>query len=50
MEKDKNEYFYKIMASWRSIQFDFILQYIRLTETELKKYNVKNFVNEMEID
>jgi len=39
MEKDKNEYFYKIMANWRSDQSDFMLEYIELTELEKKKYN-----------
>lgn len=39
MERDKNEYFYKIMANWRKDQSDFVLDYIELTEFEKKKYN-----------
>lgn len=50
MEKHKNEYFYKIMANWRADQSDFVLEYIRLTQTEIKKYNTHNLVDEMEIE
>ncbi|MCG4778935.1 replication protein, partial [Eggerthella lenta] len=39
MEKDKNEYFYKIMANWRADQSDFVLEYIHLTKFEKLKYN-----------
>jgi len=49
MEKDKNEYFYKIMANWHEDQSDFVLEYIQLTELEKEKYNnQKN--KELEID
>ena len=49
MEKDKNEYFYKIMANWRADQSDFVLEYIKLTELEIKKYN-NQFNIEYDID
>lgn len=39
IDKDKNEYFYKIMANWRENQSDFVLEYIQLTELEKEKYN-----------
>lgn len=39
MEKDKNEYFYKIMANWRADQSEFVLEYIKLTELEKARYN-----------
>ena len=48
MEKDKNEYFYKIMANWHAEQSDFILEYIELTKEELKKYN-GNTIDELDI-
>ncbi|MGE6556186.1 protein rep [Exiguobacterium artemiae] len=51
MEKDKNEYFYKIMVNWRADQSDYVLEYIHLTEKELEKYNCKNVsIYEMEIE
>ncbi|WP_214806054.1 MULTISPECIES: protein rep [unclassified Exiguobacterium] len=49
MEKDKNEYFYKIMANWRADQSDFVLEYVQLTELEMLKYNNKK-VDEFEIE
>jgi len=49
MEKDKNEYFYKIMANWIADQSEFVLEYIQLTELEKSKYNGKN-IDEFDID
>jgi len=49
MEKDKNEYFYKIMANWRADQSDFVLEYVQLTELEMLKYNNKK-VDEFDIE
>lgn len=49
MEKDKNEYFYKIMANWQADQSDFVLEYIELTKEEAKKYN-GHLVDEFDID
>lgn len=50
MEKDKNEYFYKIIANWRANQSDFVIEYVELTKLEKEKYSTQNFVREMEID
>lgn len=44
IEKDKNEYFYKIIANWRADQSSFVIEYINLTKEELKKYNEKKLV------
>lgn len=49
MMRDANEYFYKIMANWRTDQSDFVLEYIKLTESEMKRYNA-NRIDEMDID
>jgi len=49
MEKDKNEYFYKIMANWRADQSEFVLEFIELTELEKQKYSSQK-IDEMEID
>lgn len=49
MEKDKNEYFYKIMANWRADQSEFVLEFVKLTEFEKQKYNNQN-LDEMEIE
>jgi len=49
MEKDKNEYFYKIMANWRAVQSDFVLEYVQLTEQEKLKYSYKK-IDELEVD
>ena len=49
MVKDKNEYFYKIMANWRADQSDFVLEYVQLTELEMLKYNNKK-VDKFEIE
>lgn len=49
MEKDTNEYFYKIMANWRTNQSDFVLEYVELTKAEIAKYNFRN-VDECEIE
>lgn len=49
MVKDKNEYFYKIMANWRADQSDFVLEYIELSLLEKSKYN-GHFIDELEID
>lgn len=48
MEKDKNQYFYKIMANWCADQSGFVLKSIKLTEFEKLKYNNQN-LDEMEI-
>lgn len=51
MEKDKNKYFYKVIANWHNNQSDFVLEYIHLTEKELEKYHCKNSsIYEMEIE
>ena len=49
MEKDQNDYFYKIMANWRADQSEFVLEFIKLTELEKQKYNNKK-IDEMEIE
>ncbi|WP_214803723.1 protein rep [Exiguobacterium sp. ERU656] len=49
MEKDKNEYFYKIMANWRADQSEFMLEYIQLTELEKARYNGLK-IDEIDLD
>lgn len=49
MEKDKNEYFYKIMANWRADQSDFMLEYIELTDLERRKFN-NGLIDEIDLE
>lgn len=47
--KDKNEYFYKIIATWNPDLLKFNREYIELTEVEKETYN-GHLIDEMEVD
>jgi plasmid rolling circle replication initiator protein Rep len=47
--KDKNEYFYKILATWNPDLLKFNREYIELTEEEKEKYN-GHLIDELEVE
>lgn len=47
--KDKNEYFYKLIATWNPDLLKFNREYIELTEEQKEKYN-GHVIDEMEVD
>ncbi|MGI2734357.1 protein rep, partial [Bacillus cytotoxicus] len=46
---DKNEYFYKILATWNPDLLKFNREYIELTEEEKEKYN-GHLLDELEVE